>query len=222
MAKTGKKSLALLLAALMLLSITPLNGLGELLATKVSAAKQGDYTYEVIDSEVTILDFNSSITGDVVIPATLPLNGVDYPVTRIGNEAFAYCKFTNVTIPDSVTAIGEQAFSYCDNLVAVTVPDSVTSIGMDVFWDCEQLTTVHIGKGVTTIGAKAFSACSNLTSIEIDGDNPNNSSDENGILFDKEKTRLIQYPIGKPDTSYTVAGVTAVGDFVLVYCNSFI
>ena len=228
------KALSLLLAVIMLLSITPFNGLGELLATKVSAAMQGDYTYEVVDSKVTILEFNTEVVGDVTIPDTLPLNGVDYPVVRIGKSAFAYCGFTSVTVPegvtviensafsncdnvttvtlhDGVTVIGDSAFYYCNVLTTVNIPDTVTKIGEGAFTFCKSLTSINIPASVTKIGDYAFSDCHALTEITVDGDNPNYMS-EDGILYSKDKTRLIQYPVGKPDTSYTIQdGVTSVG-----------
>ncbi len=64
---------------------------------------------------------------EVVIP-----NGV----TRIDDEAFAYCtSLTSIIIPDSVTSIGYQAFLDCTSLTSITIPDSVTNIGESAFWN---------------------------------------------------------------------------------------
>ena len=63
-------------------------------------------------------------------------------VTKIGDEAFEYCKsLESVTIPDSVTVIGGGAFRSCTSLKSVTIPDSVTEIGNDVFEYCNSLKT---------------------------------------------------------------------------------
>ena len=60
---------------------------------------------------------DKDIEGDYVIPSTVIINGVETPVTEIGDRAFEGCKgLTSVTIPKSVEHIGEGAFSGCDNL----------------------------------------------------------------------------------------------------------
>lgn len=66
------------------------------------ALTEGNYTYTVTDGKATIIDFNSSYSGVLSIPATL---GGGYPVTSIGSGAFTGCttSFTSVTIPASVT-----------------------------------------------------------------------------------------------------------------------
>ena len=67
----------------------------EMFATMASAASEGYYTYSVSNGEATITNYNSSISGAVVIPDTLG----GYPVTRIGNGAFVRCAgLTSVTI----------------------------------------------------------------------------------------------------------------------------
>ena len=71
------------------------------------------------------------------IPATVTINGKEYSVTSIGNDAFSYCSdLQSVTIPNSVTSIGDCAFWDCSNLQSVTIPNSVTSIGYDAFAEC--------------------------------------------------------------------------------------
>ena len=70
------------------------------------------------------------------------------------------------------------------------------------------------------IESDVFYRCSSLTSIEVDENNSNYSS-TNGILFNKEKTRLILYPDGKKNTEYTVpSSVTSIGDSAFRECRS--
>lgn len=143
-------------------------------------------------------------------------------VTSIGNSAFSNCDgLTNVTIPASVTSIGSSAFSNCDGLTSVTIPGSVNIIGESAFSDCEKLSEVSISNGVRTIGNWAFSGCTSLsdifipesvyriadayfaalsgcdslTMIEVDQKNTNYSS-QDGILYNKEKSKLIFCPRG--------------------------
>ena len=154
-------------------------------------------------------------------------------VTSIGYEAFIGCGLTSVTIPNSVTNIGDNAFWACTSLTNVTIgchvtsigdgafvdaaltsviiPNSVTSIGDYAFDLCIGLTSVTIPNGVTSIGDYAFSGCINLTAINVDAANPAFSS-INGVLFNKNQTALIQYPIGNVATNYAVpVSVTSIG-----------
>lgn len=112
------------------------------------------------------------------------------------------------------TSIDDNTFSYCYRLTSVTIPNSVTNIGSNAFKECANLTDVTIGDGVTTIGNYAFSNCSSLTNITVDADNTAYSSDSRGTLFDKNKTILIQYPIGNVETAYIIPdSVTTIWDY---------
>ena len=141
-------------------------------------------------------------------------------VTSIGVCAFECCtSLTSVTIPDSVTSIGNSAFSGCTSLTSVTIGNSVTSIGEYAFSGCASLTSVTIPDSVKSIGYLAFSSCDNLKNITVNSNN-NNYSSQDGVLFNKNKTTLIQYPIGNTRTSYTIPdSVTSIGDYAFYYCK---
>jgi hypothetical protein len=151
------------------------------------------------------------------------LTTVDIPigVTSIGRSTFLWCvSLTTVNIPVGVTSIEHSAFSNCVSLTTVDIPASVTSIEDSAFFDCDSLTAVYIPAGVTSIGRSAFSVCSGLTRFSVD---PGNSryADRDGVLFNKAGTELIQYPLGKPGTSYSIpAGVTSIGDAAFRSCEN--
>jgi hypothetical protein len=101
----------------------------------------------------------------LTIPDTVEANGFSYPVTKIGNEAFAGCsRLTSVTLPKSLTEIGDRAFSDCDGLTSVTLPKGLTEIGNEAFFGCSGLTgELILPAGLTAIGDFAFSGCSGLS-----------------------------------------------------------
>lgn len=68
------------------------------------------------------------------------------------------------------------------------------------------LASVLINRNISFIGDGAFSNCKDLEEITADEYNYWYSNDENGILFDKDKTVLIAWPANKPQKSYTVPG----------------
>ena len=172
-------------------------------------------------TSVTIGNSVTSIGNDAFISCN-NLTSVTIPnsVTSIGDYAFYKCSgLTSVTIGNSVTNIGRYAFEYCSGLTSVTIPNSVTSIGREAFEKCSSLTSVTIPNSVTSIGDFAFLGCSGLTSINVETNNPNYCSVE-GVLFNKDKTRLIQYPGGKQG-AYTIPNsVTSIGDRAFDECNS--
>ena len=122
---------------------------------------------------------------------TIPNN-----VSIIDDYVFGECiSLSSITIPDSVTTIGKYAFYRCTSLTNITIPDSVTTIGETAFCQCTSLTNITIPDSVTTIGSSAFDECSCLENIAVDSKNEHFSSDDYGVLFNKDKTKLIQYPI---------------------------
>jgi len=183
---------------------------------KASAATYGNLTYEVSNGEATITDVDTSISGDITIPSTID----GYPVTSIGNSAFSYCtSLQSITIPDSVTSIGSRAFIGCRSLTSITLPDGVTSIGSRAFIGCRSLTSITLPDGVTSIGKEAFSGCTSLTGIWMNSNNPNYSSDDYGVLFNKNKTMLIAAP--GAIVSYTIPdSVTSIGEGAFSGCTS--
>ena len=93
---------------------------------------------------------------------------------------------------------------WADRAKTVIVNDKVTKIGIGAFSRCKKLNNVFIGSGVNKIGDLAFYECFNLTNISVNESNEFFSSDSFGVLFNKDKTEIIQYPIGNEITSYII------------------
>ena len=76
------------------------------------------------------------------------------------------------------------------------------------------LTNVIIPSTVKTIESYAFFDCPSLVSFDVDTNNQNFMSDSLGVLYNKNQTQLIQYPIKNTRTSYTIPnGVKSISDF---------
>ena len=135
-------------------------------------------------------------------------------------EVFTYA-YTSIPTSDGNYIYGIR-ITDCDTSVSgsLKIPhmidgDNVVSISYNAFYNCNSLTDITLGANLVHIDNFAFSYCQNLENIYTDENNSYFFS-ENGVLFNKEKTALIQYPLGKTDPEYTVPDcVTNIG------CNTF-
>ncbi len=143
-----------------------------------------------LPNSLTKIDYSAFNSCSSLTSVTIPAK-----VTSISNNVFYDCSsLTSVTIPASVTKIGNSVFNGCTSLTDVTIPASVTSIGRSAFFGCSSLTDVTIPASVTSIGSNVFTGCSSLKRIEVDANNKIYSSDSEGILFDKNKNKIICVP----------------------------
>jgi len=122
-----------------------------------------------------------------------------------------------VTIYEGVTSIASHAFMQGTNLKHVDIPSSVTTIGLNAF-NHTGLTSIVIQSNVSSIGDGAFDNCLHLSSIQVESGNFFYVS-ENGILYDKEKTTLIQFPKAKSGSYIIPESVTRIERTNFSNCN---
>ena len=222
-----KKVISLFMSFVILFSVISSVNLSAYAEESATSGKCGENVYWSYDEGSKTLTISG--TGAMNYDSDVPWDGysedistveIETGVTTIGEWAFSYCSnLKSVTIPDSVTTIGEGAF-YFSSLTSVTIGNSVTTIRMKAFSECRSLTSVTIGNSVTTIGKSAFSYCDSLANIEVASGNLNYLS-ENGALFDKNKSILIQYPAGNQRTEYAIPNsVTTIGEYAFSYCSN--
>lgn len=108
---------------------------------------------------------------------------------------------TEYIVPNGVTEIGVGAFLQC-NLENIVLPESLKSIGLAAFQGCD-ITNITIPASVASIGWGSFYQCHYLTDISVSPEN-NNYSSQDGVLFNKDKTKLIRYPAGKIQEKYVI------------------
>ncbi len=125
--------------------------------------------YVIVDGEVTVTGCEYTMSGDLVIPATIE----GYPVTTLKDEVFN-SKCVTLTIPATVTDIEVGTYIY-----------------------------------------------SSLTAVYVDVNNPNYSS-EDGVLFNKDKTELLWYPMCKPDMAYDIPNSVVIIGKNAFYNNDFV
>ena len=152
-------------------------------------------------------------------------------VTEIGQYAFEGCSsLTSADIPEGVEEIYMCTFKGCAALTSVVIPNTVTAINYGAFKDCTSLTSIEIPDSVEKIFTDeagkdhnripgAFSGCTSLAAINVSEENEYLSSVD-GVLFNKDKTDLIAYPVGKKDKNYIIPiGVTCIADEAFSECS---
>ena len=139
---------------------------------------------------------------------------VEEGATSIGYISGCF-ELESVDLPSTITYIGENAFSNCGKLTSIELPNLLETIDQNAFAG-SGLTSLHIPASVNTIGLNAFTGCENLTSITVGGEEY--FEVEDNVLFTKGKEKLLVYPSGTSDLSYTVPeGVKEIADSALTW-----
>lgn len=148
-------------------------------------------------------------------------NNTYYPANTIPEFAFASdysigkTNLASFIFPASTKSIDDYAFCNCWGLTILSLPASLQNIGFCAFAVCKNLTSIFVPSSVTTISVQAFEGCSAL--YNVDNGNPNYSSFD-GVLYNKNKTNLIQCPISKTGSFIIPETVTTIGREAFYFC----
>ena len=111
----------------------------------------------------------------------------------------------------SGTIIGDNAFKGCTNLKTVYLSSSVAVIGKSAFEETG-ISSITIPSNVGLIRPNAFYNCKKLKNFYVDYYNPIFTSN-NGVLMSKDQKKIIAYPCGRTDTTYTIPNeVTTIAE----------
>ena len=197
-AKLFEKLCSGFLALSLLTSTGITQTVGESFGTNLTVSAADSLTYG--DYEYTIDDFYNTVT-------ITKYKGTD----------------TQIAVPSAINGqkvkiIGSNAFSGCSTLISITIPTGVTSIRNYAFADCASLTSITIPDSVLSIGDFIFDGCLNLTSITVDENNDVYSS-QNGILFNKDKNKILVCPCAKTGTYVIPDSITSIEDGAFYCCS---
>lgn len=105
-----------------------------------------------------------------------------------------------VRLPESIKRIGWDNYLYCLTR-EVILPESLVELGDGCFTQYPSY-EVNIPRNVSIIGEQCFASYA-IGSINVDPANQHYASAE-GVLYSKDRTELIAYPLNKPDRVITV------------------
>lgn len=159
----------------------------------------------IIDGKLTDLNIQkaSIVSGGDVYYSSYTK---DYTTENniIGNYMFYNCKgLISLLLPSDATRINGNSIENCDNLKTLKLPLACTVVEMFGIYRCENLESVTLAPSTNDIHWGNMNFCPNLTRIEVENGNETYVS-EDGILFSKDKTVLVKYPVGKPDKIYSI------------------
>ncbi len=161
-----------------------------------------------------------SSADELLSPLQLIMGGGASSVTyKVGNgEEGEEVVVTADNVEDAMSTLRETAQDWIDYASGknLELPKTITFSNIRAFQAIE-----GNEYDVITVVSGAFSACEGITDIFVDSNSKYLYNDENGVLFDKNETTLIQYPIGKTQKSYTIPdGVQTIGISAFEGCNN--
>ena len=179
-----------------------------------------------------VLDYGVTRIGAEAFAGCTGLTSLALPTSLagIGAEAFRGCTgLAAFTLPSKVTAIGAGAFAGCTGLTEIVVYDSNTAFtncgGLLLSKDETRLVCCPAGRsgsqaipaGVTEIEALAFAGCAGLSAIEADAQSESFASAD-GVLLNRDGTKLVAFPGGKGGVYEAPASVTEIGAGAFAWC----
>ena len=145
-----------------------------------SIEKIGDYAF-----------YNSNINS-LIIEENSELH-------TIGKYAFSESNLSAIIFPDSLTLIDSYAFSNTLNLQKLSFGNGELRVNSNAFNNSGISGELFIPENLYYIGEFCFSLCKNITSFKVSENNKYYSSNE-GMLCNKEQTKLISCPGGMTGT----------------------
>ena len=240
----AKKFLSLLLSLAMILTALPLAGVTAFAATSGNfeykvledgTAEITDYTgnAETLDIPSKLDTYTVTSIGEYAFAFCDSLTSVTIPesVTSIDWYAFEGCdSLTEIKVDANNKNYSSQEgvlfnkditelkqYPAGNTRETYDIPNSVKTFEINAFGYNHRLKSVTIPESVISMG-KPFGECYSLTEIKVDANNKNYTS-QDGVLFDKNKTELIQYPIGNTRTSYDIPNsVTSIDSNAFAWC----
>lgn len=164
--------------------------------------------------------FKGIFEKDIILKYTIP---EITSVKNIEEKQKSNHDWLNHGLDDNFIIEDDELINYIGKDIEIVIPFSIKKIGIGAFWNCVFIKTIHLNEGLIRIGGDAFYKCDNLEFVNIPstvreiGNDPfagcpnltlKNKSEffslEDGVLYNKEKTEILHYPINKQDKQFFI------------------
>lgn len=196
---------------------------------------------EIVGADGTEKSFFENLTsiGESAFKGTAITKATLSNLTVMGNYAFKESALEEVSFGKKLTS-GKYAFENCNNLATVTLSTTQDKIFNSMFSQCSALESIALPDTVKTIEDNAFastgitgtltlpksltesglsaSAFWNCSISAYDAGKNTNFSVKDGVLYDKEGTKLISVP-KMYDGDLDLTAVEDIGKYAFLYCR---
>lgn len=122
-----------------------------------------------------------------------------------------------VVVPEGVTELAPCLFWDNQTIEEAILPETLVNISGDTFYNSANLKKVNIPKNVKFMGNNPFAGCPNIV---VTNESPYFNLVD-GVLYNKDFTRLIYYPISKKDDRYEIReGCRILGKHSFYLCDN--
>lgn len=189
---------------------------------------------------------NKDLVGKIIINEKIEFAGFTYTVIKIGNDAFLENKNTTfISLPDTIEKIGCNAFRryYPNSLIAINkLPKSLKIVGNFAFRLCK-FDSFELPDSLEVLNSGSFELCKidkNVINIpattriingnpfikipiekfKVSEHNPNYTTDDKGVLVNKDFKELIAFPSGSNIIIYSIPStVEIINQYAFEGCN---
>ncbi len=226
-----KKILSIFISVILLVSGLCISVVADGVSQQSDTLTDGIFTYFVDNDKAIISSIDSTVAGELIIPATIGgypvkeiINNSDLEsvtsvkfsrgIEVIGMQVFSFCEaLEKVELCDTIKVIDEGAFAYT-GIKTITIPASVEEM-YGAFWGCSELDTITVEEG--NLKYKVIGGCL----IDIDTKTLY-SATNNCVIPDDGSVEIIEWGAFtglKMETIVVPDGVTTICEGAFAGCH---
>lgn len=172
--------------------------------TKIDRNDENDDTLGKVSFSILNAE---EIQGEIELPDKIKTNGS----AILWSYSYRY----------ELDTIEERCISNANKVTKISFGKYVSTIKSLAFSECKSLEEIVVSKNLKDWDMTSFNGNTALKRIIVDKENAYFSSDDDGVLYNKDKTVLFSYPRGKQLEEYTIPNtVNTIYDMAFRFTNN--
>lgn len=128
--------------------------------------------YETLDDEngavqVKGMEWAEETDVAITIPESVSINGEQYKVVAIGENAFRNRDITEVVLPQTIRVINRNAFTDCRYLRSIVLNEQLEAVLYEAFRGCMNLQKINFPKSLKRLERGIFQDCFAIKNIDL-------------------------------------------------------